>query len=109
MGKCLTVWVFSKEFPGVYSPEGDVKVDISSFEFSCKLTHNMSKPEADMAAEGKLEEAVYFEKDEAVVLSPEHRDYLIQRHGTIELDPMPTSSEADPYNWPQWKVPDAAY
>lgn len=33
-----------------------------------------------------------------------HRDYLIERHGTLELDPIPGMSPADPYNWPEWKV-----
>ena len=37
-------------------------------------------------------------------LSPEHRDYLIARHGTAELDPLPTMDPADPLNWPTWKV-----
>ncbi|KAI2688149.1 hypothetical protein CBS147326_3506 [Penicillium roqueforti] len=32
-----------------------------------------------------------------------HRDYLMERHGTLELDPIPGMSPADPYNWPEWK------
>ncbi|KUL85007.1 hypothetical protein ZTR_07782 [Talaromyces verruculosus] len=36
-------------------------------------------------------------------LSPEYRDYLISRHGTVELDPLPDMTDADPYNWPKWK------
>ncbi|KAJ5524292.1 hypothetical protein N7494_010942 [Penicillium frequentans] len=36
-------------------------------------------------------------------LSKSHRDYLMERHGTLELDPMPTMDPADPYNWPEWK------
>jgi hypothetical protein len=36
-------------------------------------------------------------------LTEEHRDYLIQRHGTVDLDPLPSADPADPYNWPQWK------
>lgn len=31
-------------------------------------------------------------------------NYLIQRHGTYELDPLPSADPADPYNWPEWKV-----
>jgi hypothetical protein len=30
--------------------------------------------------------------------------YLLQRHGTLDLDPMPTADPADPLNWPSWKV-----
>jgi hypothetical protein len=37
-------------------------------------------------------------------LSPEHEQYLIQRHGTVDLDPVPGPGGADPYNWPNWKV-----
>ncbi|KAJ5765422.1 hypothetical protein N7520_004981 [Penicillium odoratum] len=36
-------------------------------------------------------------------LSKSHRDYLMERHGTLELDPLPTMDPADPYNWPEWK------
>ncbi|KAF7343036.1 Major facilitator superfamily domain-containing protein [Mycena venus] len=36
-------------------------------------------------------------------LSEEHRQYLLQRHGTVELDPMPSMDDADPYNWPKRK------
>jgi hypothetical protein len=41
--------------------------------------------------------------DNLPVLTEEHRDYLIQRHGTVDLDPLPSADPADPYNWPQWK------
>lgn len=34
-------------------------------------------------------------------LSPASREYLLARHGTLELDPMPSASDDDPYNWPQ--------
>ncbi|RDW70558.1 putative MFS multidrug transporter [Aspergillus mulundensis] len=37
------------------------------------------------------------------VLSEQHQAYLIQRHGTLELDPVPSMDPADPYNWPLWK------
>lgn len=37
-------------------------------------------------------------------LSDSHRDYLEQRHGTVNLDPIPSMDPADPYNWPSWKV-----
>ncbi|KAJ7651382.1 putative sugar transporter [Roridomyces roridus] len=36
-------------------------------------------------------------------LSDEHRQYLLARHGTVALDPMPCMSPADPYNWPTRK------
>jgi hypothetical protein len=37
-------------------------------------------------------------------LSQEHRDYLLKRHGTLDLDPIPDMADADPYNWSTWKV-----
>lgn len=37
-------------------------------------------------------------------LSEQHQAYLLQRHGTIDLDPIPSMDPADPYNWPQWKA-----
>lgn len=40
----------------------------------------------------------------ASFLSQSHREYLLNRHGTLELDPIPSNSDADPYNWPRWKV-----
>ena len=48
--------------------------------------------------------ATYFDKNDVASLSEEHRQYLLNRHGTLELDPLPTMGDADPYNWPQWKV-----
>ena len=37
-------------------------------------------------------------------ITQEHHDYLMQRHGTTELHPLPSMHDEDPYNWPQWKV-----
>lgn len=37
-------------------------------------------------------------------LSEAHKAYLIERHGTFDLDPVPSPDPADPYNWPLWKV-----
>lgn len=37
-------------------------------------------------------------------LSAAHTEYLVKRHGTAELDPLPGFGDADPYNWPKWKV-----
>ncbi|KAL4963769.1 putative MFS multidrug transporter [Aspergillus stella-maris] len=32
-----------------------------------------------------------------------HQAYLFERHGTLDLDPIPSMDPADPYNWPSWK------
>lgn len=42
--------------------------------------------------------------DAAGTLSEEHREYLMRRHGTLDLDPMPSMDPADPYNWKLSKV-----
>lgn len=42
--------------------------------------------------------------DESAELAPRHREYLLERHGTLELDPVPYMDDADPYNWPSWRV-----
>lgn len=36
----------------------------------------------------------------SVDLSDEHKQFLIDRHGTFELDPIPSMSDDDPLNWP---------
>lgn len=50
-----------------------------------------------------IKEDEHPQKGESSDLPPEYRDYLINRHGTTELDPLPDMTDADPYNWPQWK------
>lgn len=39
----------------------------------------------------------------AAHLTQDHRNYLLQRHGTLDLDPIPGCDGADPMNWPQRK------
>lgn len=46
----------------------------------------------------------YLQKDEVANLTAEHRQYLLDKHGSLELDPLPSMNDADPYNWPRWKV-----
>ncbi len=41
---------------------------------------------------------------DALGLTTSHKDYLLSRHGTLELDPMPAQDPADPLNWPRWKA-----
>ncbi|KAF2638534.1 MFS general substrate transporter [Massarina eburnea CBS 473.64] len=63
--------------------------------------------QCDLSQNGNLEHVgthtTYLEKEEIASLSEEHRQYLLQRHGTLELDPVPLMTDADPYNWPRWK------
>lgn len=46
----------------------------------------------------------YYEPTDINALSEEHRTYLLKRHGTLELDPIPSFGDADPYNWSTTKV-----
>ena len=50
------------------------------------------------------EKDVAVNADPARFLSESHSSYLMQRHGTVDLDPIPSMDPADPYNWPLWKV-----
>jgi len=47
--------------------------------------------------------STYIDEGELSHLTQEHRDYLLARHGTLALDPIPSDDPADPYNWPAWK------
>ncbi|PLB48985.1 synaptic vesicle transporter [Aspergillus steynii IBT 23096] len=60
-------------------------------------------PELENARSEYLEKA---EEDCSFIsnnISSLHREYLLGRHGTLDLDPLPSPSSADPYNWPTWK------
>ncbi|KAJ5605404.1 hypothetical protein N7510_008185 [Penicillium lagena] len=45
----------------------------------------------------------FYAGDSVTHLSEEHRQYLLARHGTLDLDPIPDMNDADPYNWPRWR------
>lgn len=49
-------------------------------------------------------QTVDLEEKRDLDISLEHREYILQRHGTLELSPFPSASAADPLNWPSWKV-----
>lgn len=49
-------------------------------------------------------QATYFNGESTTALSQDHKEYLLKRHGTLDLDPLPGPGGADPYNWPNWKV-----
>jgi hypothetical protein len=82
---------------------------------SFELHRNSSRPdEVEKAPNAKVDidlvetaghdQVVTYEESMTANLPKAHRDYLMQRHGTLELEPVPTMSPADPYNWPEWKV-----
>lgn len=41
--------------------------------------------------------------NEPQALTAEHHDFLMERHGSVQLDPLPSSDPSDPLNWPNWK------
>ncbi|KAJ5162528.1 hypothetical protein N7492_007920, partial [Penicillium capsulatum] len=61
----------------------------------------METPTAGAMKSGKLE-ALSIENHVAH-LSEQHRQYLLARHGTLDLDPIPDMNDTNPYNWPQWR------
>ena len=65
--------------------------------------HVEGAPPSPSAMESGKTEAFYVE-DRVAHLSEEHRQYLLARHGTLDLDPIPDMNDADPYNWPRWRV-----
>jgi hypothetical protein len=64
------------------------------------------KPSAEHSEdiEPMKDRASYVQPETIDALSPEHREYLMQRHGTLALDPIPAMGDADPYNWTSSKV-----
>lgn len=62
------------------------------------------KPSAEHSEDIEGEHGAYVHPETVDALSTEHREYLLQRHGTLELDPIPSMSDADPYNWTSRKV-----
>lgn len=63
-----------------------------------------SKADIDLVESAEPVQAATYEESLAAHLPKAHRDYLLERHGTLELDPIPGMGPADPYNWPEWKV-----
>jgi hypothetical protein len=50
------------------------------------------------------EQGTYYNGEAASHLSIEHRQYLLDRYGTLELDPIPDMGDEDPYNWANGQV-----
>ena len=75
-----------------------------AFENSQKSEHFEPATQDTLVLEAKIGQHGDLEEEPTPILTPEHREYLIKRHGTFALDPLPSSDPADPYNWPSWKV-----
>ncbi|KAJ6116009.1 hypothetical protein N7523_006426 [Penicillium sp. IBT 18751x] len=61
------------------------------------------KTDIDLVESAGADQTATFEESLAARLPKAHRDYLLERHGTLNLDPIPGMGPADPYNWPEWK------
>lgn len=63
-----------------------------------------TKADIDLVESAEAGQPSTYAESVATRLPKAHRDYLLERHGTYELDPIPGMDPADPYNWPEWKV-----
>lgn len=65
---------------------------------------SVPKPNIDFVESMEAGKHASYVDTVAARLSKSHRDYLMERHGTLDLDPIPGLGPADPLNWPEWKV-----
>lgn len=61
--------------------------------------HGAIKPEEAHDTETQLKEF-----SSTGVLSAAHSKFLLDRYGTVDLEPLPDPTPADPLNWPQSEV-----
>lgn len=71
--------------------------------------NSVTKADIDLVESAGAGRAATYEESVAARLPKAHRDYLLERHGTLELDPIPSMGPDDPYNWPEWKVSKSPY
>ncbi|CAJ2504346.1 Uu.00g117400.m01.CDS01 [Anthostomella pinea] len=57
----------------------------------------------DAEANSKISDGEKGHSDSTSSLSSGHKEYILARHGTLELEPMPDMDDADPLNWSSWK------
>ncbi len=58
-----------------------------------------SKAPKQLENDANLHEEIAHHESSTRFVSAEHRLYVFERHGTLDLDPMPSQDPADPYNW----------
>lgn len=85
-------------------PSIELSEEVSPPSSTRKDMLRLEKSDSEYFEQADEEKQKSFSDIAADFLSQTHQDYLIQRHGTLELDPIPSMSDADPYNWPTWKV-----
>ncbi|KAJ3473260.1 hypothetical protein NLG97_g10416 [Lecanicillium saksenae] len=65
-----------------------------------EASHSVTKAEDAHDAEAQVKEF----STAAGNLSEAHSKFLLDRYGTVDLEPLPDPTPADPLNWPQSKV-----
>src|SRR5690348_11406066 len=86
--------------------KGFPSVPVEQFSNASDGSNGHGKPSIEHSEDTELsgERDGHIHPDRIDALSLEHRGYLLKRHGTLELDPVPGMGDADPYNWPAWKA-----
>lgn len=71
-----------------------------------KVPHSIQMASATSPPEkvNTFDQSHHVEKLTQESLTPAHREYLIGRHGTVDLEPLPSMDPIDPLNWPTWRV-----
>ncbi|EFW98402.1 major facilitator superfamily transporter multidrug resistance [Grosmannia clavigera kw1407] len=70
---------------------------------STEVVRSEAAASKEMEAVAVPNKSEHVEYGDEPVLSPEHQAYLMQRHGTTDLDPIPAMDDEDPLNWGQRK------
>ncbi|KAF2141050.1 uncharacterized protein K452DRAFT_351714 [Aplosporella prunicola CBS 121167] len=80
-------------------------VDDEKYGYERQETQSLPVKSSDNSEnlDGLQHQATNIEEGDVSHLTQDHRNYLLQRHGTLALDPIPSDDPADPYNWPEWK------
>jgi hypothetical protein len=86
-----------------HSGEGEASYETGSTTPTKDEIHGMEQ-EGVAGKDHNVPDISHLEDGSDGSISREHKEYLIRRHGTHELTPLPTMDPADPLNWPSWKV-----
>ena len=58
---------------------------------------------AGLSGDEKGPQSMHVDESPVLELDERHANYLLGRHGTIQLDPLPSADPQDPLNWPSWR------
>jgi hypothetical protein len=77
---------------------------MEKLEASDHDAQHVEGPTTDPGAIEASKTGAFYIEDRVARLTEDHRQYLLARHGTLDLDPIPDMNDADPYNWSGWRV-----